>query len=287
MEQNNIVENNQANLPTGKKKGKGIFLIGLVLLLISFVITISTLKFTNDDDEMIFTCLFIALPLAILAEILIFIGLLLITIKKTVKILLILLDILFISWFLCNFFYPLETIARPFMKLALAVQNEQICRFIPVIEVRDGDYCKNWCYTNVAIMKKDSSICDKVKNYLNSWCYSNIAKDTKNELICEKIGDQDSFYERDSCYKDVSGVTKNESICEKIIHDSYRDQCFENIAKTTKNESVCGKIIDEWSRNFCYNDVAKSKKDPSICEKITVGYDSYQCSQKIKEILGR
>lgn len=154
---------------------------------------------------------------------------------------------------------------------------------------------KDWCYTDVAVDKKDISICEKIQNQDNKeGCYSGVAEAKQDILICNKIQDQDRKDEcyvyvakakqdisicdemeqnpykayKELCYSGVALAKRDPTICVQIQYQNVRDNCYFDIATIKENISICDKIQRNLNKELCYLQVATGKQDLSICDKI-------------------
>lgn len=146
-------------------------------------------------------------------------------------------------------------------KLATLFKNEYACSFIPAVS-KNFIYEKEECFEEVAVLKKDYKICEKIKktdnigehynvNYLS--CYRRVGFYSEDKNICSKIGQ-------------VQGL---KSLGHEENPANYIDYCYYNVAKYRKDSSLCAQIISLSFRNSCYFDVANYKNDSSICSQIT------------------
>jgi hypothetical protein len=126
--------------------------------------------------------------------------------------------------------------------------------------VKDKSFCgnistlgyKNVCYARIT---GDESFCEKAEPLvtptgtflLKDSCYSEMAELKKDVSLCEKV---DDF--KDSCYNSVASATGDFSICEKISSSSYlKDYCFSRIAVSKKDSLICANIQDVNARQDC------------------------------------
>jgi len=153
---------------------------------------------------------------------------------------------------------------------AIAKGDISLCGEIQYINkyITYGNY-QDQCYSGVAVVKKDISICEKILGDTNEreYCYSDIAVAKKDLSICDKIADDDV---NDSCYRRVAEARKDVSICEKIQDQDDREWCYKLVAIAKEDISICDDLFVDASKNSdsCYYGVAVAKRDSSICEKI-------------------
>jgi len=96
------------------------------------------------------------------------------------------------------------------------------------------------CFKEVAIVKKDESLCEKISIYVPQY---------------------------PECYIQIALIKKDPTICGKIDYQWPREECYIEVAKIEKNPQLCGKIFFTGNRDKCYKEVATSKKDQTLCEK--------------------
>ena len=105
------------------------------------------------------------------------------------------------------------------------------------------------CYTNLAIEKRDPSICQRIKmNLSRDECINKVAVSTYDSSLCEMIGDNLS---RDECINKVAVSTYDSSLCEMIGDNWKKKNCYKDIAIKTSNRSLCEKLEDELSIRDC------------------------------------
>ena len=92
----------------------------------------------------------------------------------------------------------------------------------------ESEYKKSKCITDVAISKKDVSICDEIED------------------------DSQKYY----CYGSFAVFKKDPAICDKIPNVGDKDFCYSRVAIAKKDLSLCDKIQDINRKNFCYDSVS-------------------------------
>lgn len=143
---------------------------------------------------------------------------------------------------------------------------------------------KEVCLINLAIEKKDISICNQAPQN----CLSYLWKEFPEEGICAEIDDaeaKDQCYfhvafvkkaagickyvssanERDSCIYAVSRVSADVSHCPSISNISLRDDCL-SIATTNKTIETCNEILGEGLKANCILGIAVRQKNYEICK---------------------
>lgn len=89
------------------------------------------------------------------------------------------------------------------------------------------------CITETAIVKKDASLCKKIRHTRDSpglidICFEDLATSLKDESLCERV---DAVGRRDGCYLRLAGVKQDSNICEKINDEYTRNGCLSKIEK--------------------------------------------------------
>lgn len=96
---------------------------------------------------------------------------------------------------------------------------------------------KNRCYQEVGILSSDPEACSKIVGYqLGGWlCYKDIAVEKKDISICNGFNDTDpnDQYSAEKCrnhyYWNIAEETGDTSICNKVVNDdSFKEQCIEH-----------------------------------------------------------
>lgn len=130
--------------------------------------------------------------------------------------------------------------------------------------IKDESFCgniltlgyKNECYARIT---GDESFCEKAEPLVTPTgtllfkdsCYSEMAELKKEFSLCEKAGDF-----KDLCYNSVASATGDFSICEKISADSFwRDDCFWDEAVSENDFLICAKIQSVDARQGCENQI--------------------------------
>lgn len=139
-----------------------------------------------------------------------------------------------------------------------------ICSSFRRYEGKDYDFCENdykygnfdICYANVAVekavVKKDIKECEKV-NY-KDMCYSRLAVILMDESLCKKV----EYNRRGECFINIATFKKNPKLCEKISYDFQKDKCYTAIALYSKNKLLCDNLkSSQWYINYCYREFRK------------------------------
>ena len=84
----------------------------------------------------------------------------------------------------CNYINDNSTKNRCYSALAIVTNDTAPCRAITA----DNNYDKEYCFTSVAELKKDVSICEEITNdWYKSNCYMYIAAKTGDLSICNRF----------------------------------------------------------------------------------------------------
>lgn len=143
---------------------------------------------------------------------------------------------------------------------------------------------KDLCYKELAIIKDDSSICNKLTILSISSCKRAIEGETAENVGCETKSTQDS---KDSCYNDAAISANDESLCKMISSNSLgmKNECFKAVGIAMKDSSICAfmtystSTATVYARDECYSDIAKALADATICKKIS---GSFQYGEGVK-----
>ncbi len=103
------------------------------------------------------------------------------------------------------------------------------------------------CYKVVSQLAYNISFCDKAPPTAKYWCYRNLAVNKKNVSICEKLEI------KDECYRDLAIQLHNTSLCKKMNADCEKNQC---LAEVTGNASYCEKVPDVGEKELCFKKIA-------------------------------
>lgn len=189
-----------------------------------------------------------------------------------------------------------------FFFLAEARLEPNLCENIEISE--PGFFNQSDCYRDIAFVKRDFSICDKIKN---SDCKIRIILQIQDPSLCEGL---DDFYKED-CYTELAKLSKNPLLCGRISKKfGEQDECYDKVAKVAKDESICDFIApsselatkvcypDENKpslpptcyyfptiKDFCYRDVAAIKKDISVCDQVPENVNKDLCYEAVLETI--
>ncbi|MBI5159469.1 hypothetical protein HY992_05090 [Candidatus Micrarchaeota archaeon] len=137
------------------------------------------------------------------------------------------------------------------------VSNDlSFCQNLPATDNTTRDAC----YTNVAKLKNDSSLCyyAVTRTYVNL-CYEHFALANNDASACSKKYDE---FDRDDCYSVLASRTRNASVCGLIVsgfmNKTLADVCRNNVAKDTGKPETCSGIIVNYHRYNCYAYIVES-----------------------------
>jgi hypothetical protein len=102
----------------------------------------------------------------------------------------------------------------------------------------NGDW-KDVCYRNLAAKKKDTSLCNYVRENedIRSLCYEQVAESSLNSDICNMASSQSR---RGTCYMNLAGSLKRPELCQKA--EEYTDSCYVLIAGTLRDSMYCNNV---------------------------------------------
>ena len=91
---------------------------------------------------------------------------------------------------------------------------------------------KYYCYSSIAMAKKDKELCNLLdnENWVNTYqnsCIAGVAEATKDSQLCIEITDE---IPRDMCYLAVATAKKDAKICDLIVKSDIKGKCVENTA---------------------------------------------------------
>ena len=120
----------------------------------------------------------------------------------------------------------------PYGKLSFAERN-------PLCEKIDTNYMREYCYKDVALKKKDSSICLNLDGKARDSCIRVVAKKSLNPKHCSILAGR----ERDICYYDLARDLDEPLLCDKIEFDlNMPALCYTYFSLEHSNISYCNKI---------------------------------------------
>lgn len=151
---------------------------------------------------------------------------------------------------------------------------------------------KDTCINIVAKNLKDEKLCNKASGIMGEHCYSNVALIKKNMSICYNIPEDSKVYMRERCFGDIMEES-NFSVCAGLktmeeTDDSsgiYKETCYEKFAEKEKDESICNNI--DGIKEGCYVQVAIQKEDVDLCKSFEESWARDGCYQGIALISGK
>jgi uncharacterized protein (TIGR02145 family) len=147
--------------------------------------------------------------------------------------------------------------AKCYMRLGMSMQSLASCAEI------DLDCCSEDsvdCYTYLAIVGRDESVCDLIYEYEREGkndCYFDIAVEKQDESICESI-DYNIKLKID-CYADVAKVKQDLSVCDKI--DDLSD---EELNWYIVRHSLERELNRQDEKDWCYGWVSGKQEISSV-----------------------
>jgi hypothetical protein len=125
---------------------------------------------------------------------------------------------------------------------------------VSVCDSRDG------CYALVAKRKGDLAVCDAIKNLkIKCVCYGNIALNKKDETLCDgcsgEVPCEECAAYSGNCYSDVAWDKKDPSICGMIREPEPRDFCYDRLAWYKRDILICNAILDRERKEDCRADI--------------------------------
>jgi len=127
---------------------------------------------------------------------------------------------------------------------------------------------KDDCYYDLAVDKRDFSLCDEIKsNLLRTVC---VAAEKRDRGICDLINDSET---RDKCYYGVAVTGGDEKICGYIDLEILGDTCYLRISKSKKDKKICSNIKFPTIQNICLSDCTIREMSSDMIG--TVGKDDH------------
>lgn len=166
----------------------------------------------------------------------------------------------------CNLF-PRNSITKisPARKECLAGLTVQDCEKL-------GVYDKNSCYTDIALLRSDTSICNLVdvserRDSCFYWLEESV--EDKSKLDCEIMPEGGRDSSKDRCFLAVAKFKKDLSICENKIRDeNFKVWCISNVAASIGDSSICNKLKEPQKNDGCLIGAAKAQNNAKSCNEI-------------------
>lgn len=146
-------------------------------------------------------------------------------------------------------------------------------------KLSDINRTKDFCITNIAVGKKDASICD------NNALSSEYKYECRTQVFAklDKCLDLIPLALQATCFFYMAEQQKNVGICDRIKEigkngwEDFRDSCYLNyygisnatgFTKEKNNDpAICEKLLARDGRNTCYYNMADARDDDSFCDK--------------------
>lgn len=165
------------------------------------------------------------------------------------------------------------------------------------------------CYIELAVDKKDITICDKFLSgspKMTGCYFQTIVKNKDLQVnVCSIAQD------KNDCYATFANINNDISLCDNLSDALLKDRCYQVMLIDNKDYNACNKVNvqnknlipicyayvainnddlkicdrDSNLRDACYAVVAFTKKDLKICENIEDISLKGQCQVEIKELM--
>ncbi|MCX6777503.1 MAG: hypothetical protein NT157_01320 [Candidatus Micrarchaeota archaeon] len=140
-----------------------------------------------------------------------------------------------------------------FSKLCYAIttKNPSLCDTLE--KNRTNVVTQDACYLELSLYSEGQDFCANIQNkQQRSDCYYEVAKIKKDASLCDKV----EYIDHEFC---LAVATQNLSACEglqnNIQKEGYsvnpKDDCYYQIALFKNNPSICSMIGDNWYRGLC------------------------------------
>ena len=136
------------------------------------------------------------------------------------------------------------------------VRNEKV-----ICDKIENKSLKLLCYNDLAIAKKDDSLCQEKESLAKTACIVAIKKDEKlclwwnsdQKKICNAIIKQDENIcdWLDICYWELAKLKNDVNICDKIKNNTTKTMCILWIAVVKNDDKICDKIKKESHKKEC------------------------------------
>ena len=137
-----------------------------------------------------------------------------------------------------------------YARLAELLNDSTLCS-----KVEDG-YTGSECFYDVAVRTKDPSLCSHVSSdpfqyYSRDVCYTMLAELRNDSTLCSNVQDTSKS---NSCFYHMALRMKDPSLCTRVApaDPNYsRDFCYGGVALLTHNTALCSKITESWRQEAC------------------------------------
>ncbi len=143
------------------------------------------------------------------------------------------------------------------------------CEGMPDIE---NMHFSDYCYMGLAYKRENASICKKVGEYQRASCYSGLAVLKSDVTLCDGAGTQ-----KNNCYSTYATQKDDVTACDKITETYLKDSCYSQYASKAGDSTFCEKIKTSNSKDSCYMNIASSQCDTSLCNKVVNNNTKEQC----------
>ncbi len=149
-----------------------------------------------------------------------------------------------------------------------------------------GKSIRDLCYNDVALAKKDLTICGMLPNKSVGACIKRFASEFKDIQQCHFIKHNQYWY--DLCYKEVALATDDVGLCNSTSSQKIKDSCVKGVAESLNDVELCGEISDNTLKEKCLSTIALEKNDYNICKLLAEPLRKATCyhvlANKLKDI---
>ena len=192
-----------------------------------------------------------------------------------------------------------------YTNLAVINMDEEYCLKIPGGRIRNEYFDvgrRDSCFEEVALTRKDESICDNIgfgdssnafNSYAKYFCYERVAVENKNFKFCEEMLnlfelDMINYYLNSNDfhgkipvnYIDESKNEANKILAEKLKIESYW-QCLTKMIESSDNVDSCNIFSSAETREDCIFKFAEEKNDINLCKTITKSLIKESCLSSV------
>lgn len=100
--------------------------------------------------------------------------------------------------------------------------------------------------------------------------YTEVAIQKQDTRICDLLRSLPTYYSYERCDVFVARAIPDPSICATLSPDGeYRDMCHRDIASRMQDVTFCDELSLPENKAYCYGDVAVQKNDPTLCNVLS------------------
>ena len=174
---------------------------------------------------------------------------------------------------LCLFAFALAFIAAcgPDIKKCSEYKTQEAknaCLINLAVEKKDVSICRQGPSSCFGVMWRefgDESICEEVENAQSKdQCYNHIAVTKKDLRLCGHVSAQGL---KDLCMYSASRLLRNISSCHEIVNISIKDKCL-GIYYENKTADKCSPISSSELRAECAIDIAAKERNYGFCDSM-------------------